>query len=352
MLVLSCSISWADEKKETPPKNTPIRVTGGASNSTTPTPATPDRSTDGGIFDLLRKQTSGAGDVEIPMSQPSRNRPTSRQLQDLIDRQNWIFQKPQDSSNDTFNQGKGPEEMFNLDNEPGGSSRKASKVFENFWNEGNSKPAAKPAASALAADAAKTDQHSEKSFGAPGALDTRGTSITGTKIEPMNWNTLFGQQDKPDSATAAARELYGTTLVPNGNLPSALSTGTSLPEFSSKSKPAADEFSPLFKNSSPKLLTSSPNDPINSALDSSTQDLNPVIGRRLNDAAKGIKSLDSLPLFRGNNLPLASFSPGSLGELNAKIAEQESQRPAFASQPETKAIKTRPAVLEFPKRNF
>ena len=346
-LSLAPLTSLAEDTAESARKGEQIKFSGGGKDSTTLKPNAPDQSSEGGIFDYLRKPNGGAGEVEVPISRPQNSRANSRQLQDLIDKEkNWIFLTPQNVSGDNFGKDRKPEEMFNLRDEFDGNPKKSSKTLEDFWTQEERKPGSK---SNKPGSSNAGENHEQLLFGNASVADPRNSA---PKTESANWNSLFVQKDKTDP-TATSRELYGSPLNPNGNLPSALnSSGTSLSEFSTKTKPAADEFLKLLKSPSMKLLANSPADPINSAADASDQDINPVVGRRLSDAAKGVKPLDSAALSKGNTFPLATFSPGTLGDLNARLAEQANQRPAFAPSPESKPAAARPAVLELPRRKF
>jgi hypothetical protein len=173
------------------------------------------------------------------------------------------------------------------------------------------------------------------------------------KPSTLNWNSLFNEKGRSNGQNQDSKELIGGLF--NQKKPdasSSLVSGLETPEFKSSQKERDDDFFKILNPSASKTFVPGQYDPINSALDSTRQEINPVAGKTVEDFSHAPNPVGALSGLQANGLGPSGFQPPAFDDLNARLFGQASSQPAFEPQSEPRFLAPKPAVLQFPKRKF
>ncbi|MEO8425890.1 MAG: hypothetical protein ABI651_02135, partial [Verrucomicrobiota bacterium] len=169
----------------------------------------------------------------------------------------------------------------------------------------------------------------------------------------LNWNSLFNEKRRSDGQNQDSKEFTGGLFNQKSpNMSSSLVSGLEAPEFKIPQKDRDDDFFKILNPYATKTSLPAKYDPINSAPDSTRQEINPVVGRTVEDFSRAPNPLGALSGLQANGFVPAGLQPPAFDDLNAKLLGQSSSRPAFDSQPASRFLAPKPAVLEFQKRKF
>jgi hypothetical protein len=133
---------------------------------------------------------------------------------------------------------------------------------------------------------------------------------------------------------------------------SSLVSGLETPEFKSPQRERDDDFYKILSPSASKTFLPAKYDPINSPLDSTRREINPVIGRTVEDFSRATDPLGALSGLQANGFVPSGLQPSAFDDLNARLLGQPSSKSTFQPESETRFLAPKPAVLEFPKRKF
>jgi hypothetical protein len=299
--------------------------------------------------DIFKSGRSDNPGSDLPDTTPTPNRTKNRRAQELLDRQkNWMFQTPE-----TMKAEPTPEEMFGLEENPWSTrSKPSSRMLENFWKDKERKSPQKNPYSSPDRSESDTDDKDKA------VLENSTSGILGTdardqsrELSTLNWNSLFNEKGRSNGQNRDSKELIGGLFnQKNPSASSSLVSGLETPEFKTPQKERDDDFFKILNPSASKTFLPARYDPINSAFDSTRRDINPVVGRTVEDfsAANPLGALSGL---QANGFVPPGLQPPAFDDLNARLRGQPSFKPAF-EQSEPRFLTPRPAVLEFPKRKF
>lgn len=253
-------------------------------------------------------------------------------LQKYIDQQrNWIFQTPEMQYQSYLNNDS-------LSSKVADPSTPSKTTVEQYWEFEKSKVPTTPR---------EVDDLSSSGTG----LDSSSSSSGVTGFENHSLTTLPSSQT--GSFTNSFTSFLGGSLSGVSSLTPQSSFGISplyetvtmgLTKDSLADRAKTDDFERILRPSSLAAPRTLGNDPINSALDATRQNVQPILPSSLDEFA----SAPGTPL-----APDVAKSPTFMGSLDfpAPKPAGSSLNPAFANGESTWS-KPKPAVLEFPKRRF
>ncbi len=303
-------------------------------------------------FDFLKPDAPSAPNVDAPTtSRPNTpESPMNKRLKELLDKQrNWIFLRPED-----WKQSSTADDLLNPDKtDRPGREGKNSQVLERFFS------APEPKKRSSNSQAPAPDPVFER-----GSQELRSTSPlrfgreTGKSLDNksgFSWDRWFNQNE---SANPSGRNKDAPSGLfdsldsnPSANLPN--TRGSPEKTRAQQAQEArADSFKKLLERPTPQSVIAGEKDLINSAVDTTRQPLNPVLGASWEDYTRSVKGLDPLNPFPGNG-PGARNSRSLFGDdLAARILGKGGySSPVITPTPNLPTV-AKPASFEFPARKF
>ena len=301
---------------------------------------------------LIRPGGDGPG-IDVPLPFQPDALPSKRRMQEFWDRRdrekNWIFVPVSDFGG----RNRSPESMFDVETlESSSRPIKGSKVMEQFWQSQDAKD--QPNVKTRRGDAGSKRDVSEPGS-ASGPLFGQAGHGPGEKA-PLDWSKLFEGPVPGEGLKSLTKDPYGhlfdqterSILLFNDD---ATSIDPSRSRLNNR-KDNLNDFLKLLKAQPGSPRLSGPGDPVNAAVDSTRQAINPVVSRGLRDPTETFQmqsplgglpnsgfgssanSLSSFAGFGGNGL-----SPGGRSSLLFPSSDPASATP-------------KPATFDFPKRKF
>lgn len=319
---------WAAE-------SSPLRITGSSGRSLLPNTNSNQMQVERLLKSMgLDKGASAPSDPIWALPPPPSSSTPLRnpKLQEMIERRkNWIFDTPEMQSQSLM-------ESDPLSAKFGKSSTKT--TVEQYWERENSKlPTTRRELDEFSSSIDSDSPSSASSLGASGfesySLTPASLSQSGSLSNSIN--SILGSR-LGSAGSLAPRTSFA--IAPLFEPPTA---GLAKDPLAERIK--ADDFERILRPSSMSASKAPNNDPINSALDTTRQSIQPI-------APGGFEDLASTP-----GLPLSPDRPKSptfMGSLDLPAARPggSSLNPAFATGANSSWVQPKPAVLEFPKRRF
>jgi len=300
--------------------------------------------------DFFKSGRSGDPGSDLPDSLPSPDRAKNKKVQEKFDlQQNWIFQTPE-----TIKSEPTPEEMFGLQENPWSTrSKPSSRMLENFWKDKEGKtPQKNPYSFPERSDTETGDRDKPALEDFSSAVFGKEAHDRAHKPSTLNWNSLFSEKGRANGPNQDSKDIIsGLFNQKKSNASSSLVSGLETPEFKSSQSERDDDFFKILNPSAPRSFLPAKYDPINSAPDSTRQEINPVVGKTVEDFSRAADPLGALSGLQANGF----VPPGLQGpafDLNEKLLGPATFKPAFESPSGPRFVAPKPAILEFPKRKF
>lgn len=340
-VALQVAVSAADAKKQAPATKKqaaePIKFSPSGDDLALPDNNISEHKTDG---PLKGGSTESPGSYELPTVTPTT--PSSsvlfnnKKLQELIDqRKNWIYMTPEmsmESENSSVGTPKASKELGANDLfDKGGKSK---KVVERYMESQDKQSSLRARSNSNRLDDDLSLEKEDKNMGT-------GIGKVSNSMESSSPITRLNSTISQSTLTSP--------VLNRGGLGYGLKT-SGYQDYSTQMRMESDlRFQQLLRPSSSKApANGTPNDPMRLLADGTSQEMQPVTGKSLEDIAAE-KPKSTIDPFGDPNQ--GAFSRG-FGSVNPTIMGQSSLSPAIIAPAPASRLMAQPAVLPLPKRKF
>lgn len=291
--------------------------------------------------------------MDLPVTSQPEVVPSKRRMQEFWEKRdrekNWIFVPPSEFGATD----RSAERMFDVET-PEESTRpiKGSRVMERFWQSQDTRD--RPKARIPGEDSLSRRGGNEAAAGAGSLLGQASREARGKTS--LDWGMLFEESRPGDLQKSSAKDSLGGLFDQSGRSLWLLSDDVTLSDRSrsgsNNRKESLGDFQRLLKAQPLTRGWSGASDPVNTAIDSTRQPINPVVSRGLRDPTESFQIQNSAGGLPGVGFGSAGNSVSSFADMNGNGLNPASRSPSLFQSAEPVGVTPKPATFEFPKRKF